>query len=71
MVWVDPRHRERGVGSALVRHAERRARLLGHSAVYLYTEDKVDWYTRSGWQAVRQSTLNHFDITVMRLALVT
>jgi N-acetylglutamate synthase-like GNAT family acetyltransferase len=54
-----------------VRHAERRARLLGHSAVYLYTEDKVDWYTRSGWQAVRQSTLNHFDITVMRLALVT
>jgi uncharacterized protein (DUF952 family)/GNAT superfamily N-acetyltransferase len=70
-VWVDPGQRSKGVGSALVRHAERRARLLGHPAVYLYTEDKTDWYTASGWQSVRQGTLNGLGITVMRLDLTT
>ena len=65
-VWVDPSHRARGVGSALVRHAERRAQLLGHAAVYLYTEDKADWYAKTGWHDVRSSTLNGVDITVMR-----
>ncbi len=70
-VWVDPGQRGKGVGSALVRHAERRAKLLGHAAAYLYTEDKTDWYAASGWQTVRPSTLNGLGITVMRLDLAT
>jgi uncharacterized protein (DUF952 family)/GNAT superfamily N-acetyltransferase len=69
-VWVDPAHRRRGVGSALVRHAERRARALGHDNVFLYTEDKGEWYAQSGWKALRSSTLNGLPITVMRLSLI-
>jgi uncharacterized protein (DUF952 family)/GNAT superfamily N-acetyltransferase len=70
-VYVDPRFRSRGVGSALVRHGERRAKILGHSSVYLYTEDKVSWYDQAGWQIVRSSTLNGLAVTVMRLEFAT
>jgi GNAT superfamily N-acetyltransferase len=39
-VYVESNFRRIGVGATLVRHAERRARLLGHPSVYLYTEDQ-------------------------------
>jgi uncharacterized protein (DUF952 family)/GNAT superfamily N-acetyltransferase len=70
-VYVETEFRGIGVGSALVRHAERRARLLGHPSVYLYTEDKTAWYTQAGWRSVRPSVLNGLPITVMRLDFAT
>jgi uncharacterized protein (DUF952 family)/GNAT superfamily N-acetyltransferase len=70
-VYVETNFRRKGIGAALVRHAERRARLLGYPNVYLYTEDKSAWYEKAGWQAVRPSILNDLPITVMRLDLAT
>jgi predicted N-acetyltransferase YhbS len=50
-VYVDPPHRERGVGSALVQRVADEARLLGMPVIYLFTPDRAPFYARLGWQA--------------------
>jgi GNAT superfamily N-acetyltransferase len=50
-VWVDPEHRRRGVGAALVREAARGALNGGVDVVYLCAlPEKRGFYERLGWQ---------------------
>jgi predicted N-acetyltransferase YhbS len=46
---VDPAHRNRGIGSALMRHAIARARLAGHRAIVLVGD--AAYYGRFGFAA--------------------
>ena len=52
---VDPAHRNRGIGSALVRRAIARARLAGHRAIVLVGD--AAYYSRFGFTAVRTAEL--------------
>lgn len=64
-VLVQPRWRQRGIGSALVRHVMDYAAPL-QMPLYLYTFDQVDLYRRLGWQTLGQDTYLERPITLMR-----
>lgn len=48
-VYVGARNRDRGIGKALCRFVEVKAFEMGHTRLYLFTLDKVDWYRVQGW----------------------
>ena len=52
---VDPAHRNRGIGTALVRRAIARARLAGHRAIVLVGD--AAYYGRFGFTAARTAEL--------------
>lgn len=52
---VDPAHRQRGIGAALMRHALRAAAARGHGAVLLVGD--ADYYGRFGFSAARTGGL--------------
>jgi GNAT superfamily N-acetyltransferase len=51
-VYVIPEARGRGVGSAVVLHAESRALFFGVKRLYLYTRGAADFYLRLGWRVL-------------------
>lgn len=64
-VLVLPQWRQRGIGSALVRH------VMDYTcarvpALYLYTFDQVDLYQHLGWDIVQQAQYVGRPITIMR-----
>jgi GNAT superfamily N-acetyltransferase len=63
--WV----RRQGIGEALIDSLTSRARELGFSAVYLYTEHGAPWYEKMGWSSLRVTRLSDHDVTVMSLQL--
>jgi GNAT superfamily N-acetyltransferase len=68
-VYVTPHARRYGIGSALVKHATDRAFELGYSELFLFTEDMQNWYSKTGWNELRTTTIQHETVHVMRLAL--
>lgn len=64
-VYVLPEYRHRGVGAALVRCIEAEARKQGFTRLYLYTEDRVPFYTYLGWQAIEERVYRGYPMTVM------
>ena len=64
-VYVEPLHRNRGIGSALVRRVEEEATALGVLALHLFTPDKVAFYTRLGWAVLEQCIYRGYAQTVM------
>ena len=69
-VFVTPDARKLGVGSALVEHVVNRARELGYSKIYLYTEHQELWYASKGWSKIRDIIFLGLHHTVMQLELV-
>lgn len=68
-VWIDPGHRYRGVGSALVASVIASARELQVPALHLVTDSARDWYAGKGWREVGSASVHGHEMTVMRLAL--
>jgi GNAT superfamily N-acetyltransferase len=67
-VWVDPAHRGRGVGSALVRKAAQAAFESGIDPVYLCAlPDKRAFYERLGWQRLEEN-VGRNGLTVLTLS---
>jgi GNAT superfamily N-acetyltransferase len=64
-LYVDPRFRGRGIGSALVRAAEAEARGAGHERLYLYTPDQEALYAGLGWRALARCRYDGEDVVVM------
>jgi GNAT superfamily N-acetyltransferase len=67
-VWVDPEHRQRGVGSALVRKAAQGAFKSGTDLVYLCAlPEKRAFYERLGWQRLEED-VGRSGLTVLTLS---
>jgi N-acetylglutamate synthase-like GNAT family acetyltransferase len=49
-LFVGQEFRYHGIGSELVSAVENKARFLGVNTLYLFTLDKIDWYTHLGWK---------------------
>lgn len=68
-VYVRPGARGRGVGEALVRAAERRARELGFRELFLFTTDREAFYRRLGWSVLEHADHHGELAAVMRTEL--
>lgn len=64
-VFVTESHRGQGIGRALVAELQKRARALGLTEIFLYTENGAAWYESMGWQRIRTTELSGHDVTVM------
>jgi N-acetylglutamate synthase-like GNAT family acetyltransferase len=70
-VFVAQWARRQGIGEALIDSLTSRARELGFSTVYLYTEHGAPWYEKMGWTSLRVTRLSDHNVTVMSLQLDT
>jgi predicted N-acetyltransferase YhbS len=68
-VWIDPGHRHRGVGGALVAAVIASARELRVPELHLVTDSARDWYAAKGWCEVGSASVHGHAMTVMRLTL--
>jgi GNAT superfamily N-acetyltransferase len=67
-VWVDPEHRRRGIGAALVRKAAQGAFESGAALVYLCAlPEKRAFYERLGWQRLEEN-IGRNGLTVLTLS---
>jgi len=66
-VWVRPDARGQGIGGEIVAHVTSRAAELGLDRLFLYTEDRADWYASKGWRRIREASLNELPVTVMSI----
>jgi predicted N-acetyltransferase YhbS len=70
-VYVFPRHRRRGIGSALCAAVEEKARAMGFGRLYLFTLDQQRLYARLGWASFEWAHWRgrESDVMVKRLGL--
>lgn len=65
-LYVLPRFRGAGIGTALVRHAQLFAWERALSPLHLWTAGPTRLYERCGWTVVERATYNSRPITLMR-----
>jgi len=59
-VWVDPQHRKKGVGAAIVRQAAAQAFERGFETVYLCAlPEKSGFYEQLGWRLLERDVGEH------------
>lgn len=68
-LFVAPECRRQGVGSALMRAAEARARHIGLDGLYLYTRHQVALYGSLGWEVIGEEEDGGRPTTLMRKLL--
>jgi GNAT superfamily N-acetyltransferase len=68
-VYVDPAHRGKGYGAALVRAACAHAASLGNKHLYLYTESAPGFYEALGWTTLETRAYQGDEVTVMECKL--
>ena len=68
-VYVDESRRGQGVGSRLVKHVMAAAQREGIEKLYLFTEDRVAFYERLGWQVLAREDYHGESVTVMEVNL--
>lgn len=61
--------RGRGVGEALVRACEQRAREMGFREMYLFATDRVAWYGKLGWTSLGPAEHHGVKCVLMRTDL--
>jgi GNAT superfamily N-acetyltransferase len=69
-VAVDPSHRGKGLGKALLEFAEAEARRMGFDSIYLYTHEKMTenlaLYSRIGYVEYDRRSHGEFSLVYMR-----
>jgi GNAT superfamily N-acetyltransferase len=68
--FVHAPRRAEGIGTALVRHAVRRAVELGVRRLYLYTESARGFYDKLGWQPFSEELYEGATVTVMTIDVI-
>lgn len=71
--FVQPQHRRRGIGAALVERVVEEARALGVARLYLYTPGSGKLYRRLGWSVLERTFYRELwgetGIIIMQIAL--
>jgi N-acetylglutamate synthase-like GNAT family acetyltransferase len=67
-VYVQAEHRRAGVGAALVQAVVAHARRLGIDTLYLFTEDRTDFYEQLGWSQIGPEVCRGHPVTIMKIA---
>ena len=70
-VFVKPEYRNRGIGSALVRHVMQQAKLSDIEKLYLYTPDREAFYLRLGWKRIDTEHYHGHEVVIMVADLTT
>lgn len=68
-LYVVPRHRRNGIGTALVLACEAGAREFGVEELYLYTESAESLYARLGWETFERTQFLGQPAAIMRKSL--
>lgn len=66
---VDPALRKEGIGSAMLAAVENKARSFGIPELYLWTEDKKQFYLNRGYQLISHRDYPEISIDVMKKIL--
>ena len=69
-LFVKEEHRRRGVGKSLMERACERAKSLGISDLYLYTDLKEGFYRTLGWALAERQNFHGQEIATMTLSLI-
>ena len=70
-VFVPAAHRQRGIGSALVRRAMEEAHSIGVPSLYLFTPDRERLYARIGWSVIERTVYRDLSVVVMQYTFPT
>ena len=69
-VFVSPKHRRNGIGTALTKRIMGKCKTLGIGTCYLFTPDRETFYSRLGWTVLErteyrgeQSVMMNLDVT--------
>ncbi|GAB4346736.1 MAG: GNAT family N-acetyltransferase [Candidatus Abyssubacteria bacterium] len=68
-VFVAPEHRNRGIGSALIKHVMLEAARLGYRTIYLFTPDRAPLYARLGWSHHETLKYHGHQVEIMTIDL--
>ena len=66
---VNPRLRDKGIGSQMLGLLEDQASKYGISELHLWTEDKSEFYQKRGYASIAQGTLEHLRFDVLKKVL--
>ena len=66
---VNPALRGRGIGSQMLAAIEKQAKAFGIRELYLWTEDKKDFYSKRGYQELHHRDYPEISIDVLRKSL--
>ena len=66
-VFVEPGHRQQGIGTALCERIQEEFIRLGVKTAYLFTPDQENLYSRLGWKALAKEEYRGEMVTIMRL----
>jgi N-acetylglutamate synthase-like GNAT family acetyltransferase len=64
-VFVDPTYRNNGVGTELVKTVLSEAEIIGINKFYLWTTNKMNYYTKLGWQFFEKANYLKKNVTIM------
>jgi N-acetylglutamate synthase-like GNAT family acetyltransferase len=64
-VFVDPIFRNNGVGAELVKTVVAEAEIIGIKKFYLWTANKMNYYSNLGWQFFEQTNYLKKNVTIM------
>lgn len=68
-VYIDARHRNKGIGGRLVKAIEAQASALSYNQIYLFTFNQSPFYLKRGWQVLRNLGYRGHAVTVMNKSL--
>lgn len=66
-VFVLPTHRRQGIGERLCRRIVTEAARLGFEKLYLFTEDREDFYRNMGWETLAHENFRGEAVALMEL----
>jgi predicted N-acetyltransferase YhbS len=57
--------RRQGIGTFMIKQAEKLAKEMHYRVLYLFTPNKASWYRKLGWNVIEQTSCNNVPITIM------
>jgi N-acetylglutamate synthase-like GNAT family acetyltransferase len=66
-VYVTPRYRKKGIGTALCKRIREEFVCLGIKTAYLYTPDQEHLYSRLGWKTFLKEEYRGEQVSIMKL----